>query len=292
MISPADRGSLSRGRLQGNGGAGSVAARASRWRLSQARPSRYPFRGGVREIRGSLISLGFFCANVICESRAPVWHDLAGGRAEPFVGAATASEGGSIAPSPLADRRPLLARPPAPLAREWRWRVEQLGALALDFVTNEATYQSLLTKGNLMALSNAERQRRFIARLKARAAQVPAAPVTNEPGEAREPRALTSAEQDQILNLVIQLLKTVDHSHEKKFYKYYVSNSLQGVLLPSCSHRGWKGGGFRIDNHLLTRLWAAITTRAGCQISSRSAGPPWRVTLRGALRVHYRRPIL
>src|SRR5262249_6208589 len=42
--------------------------------------------------------------------------------------------------------------------------------------------------------------------------------------EAQEPRELTSAEQDQILNLVIRLLKTVDSSHEKKFYKYYFKN--------------------------------------------------------------------
>jgi hypothetical protein len=79
---------------------------------------------------------------------------------------------------------------------------------------------------------------------------------------------LTSVEQDQILNLVIRLLKAVDGPHEKKFHKYYVGKCYRGVLLPSCSHVGWKSGRFRIDNSLLTRLWAAIRTDANgsCQL--------------------------
>jgi hypothetical protein len=101
--------------------------------------------------------------------------------------------------------------------------------------------------------------------LKARAAQVPAGPVTNEPCEAQEPRELTSDEQDQILNLMLRLVMSVDHPHRKKFYKHFVANSKPtgGVFLSSCSHRGWKNGGFGIDDQLLTRLWAAFK-REGC----------------------------
>jgi hypothetical protein len=106
-----------------------------------------------------------------------------------------------------------------------------------------------------MPLTNAERQRLYIQRLKARAAQ--AAPI-QEPCEAQEPRALTSAEQDQILHLALQLLMTVDHPHRKKFYKHFVSNSHRGIFLPSCSHRGWKGAGYAIDASLLDRLWRAF----------------------------------
>jgi hypothetical protein len=113
-----------------------------------------------------------------------------------------------------------------------------------------------------------QRQNEHVAKLRRRIAELEGGRLHSgaEPeSEARERRALTSGEQDQILNVVIQLLKTVDHSHEKKFYKYYVANSRQGVLLPSCSHVGWKGGRLRLDDHLLSRLWAAIATRAGCR---------------------------
>ena len=105
-----------------------------------------------------------------------------------------------------------------------------------------------------MALSNAERQRLFIQRLKARAAQaVPADSV-------QEPRELTSAEQDQILHLALQLLMSVDHPHRKKFYRHFVSNSepYGGIFLPTCSHRGWKSGGYEVDASLLDRLWRAF----------------------------------
>jgi hypothetical protein len=120
-----------------------------------------------------------------------------------------------------------------------------------------------------MALSNAERQRRFIERLKARA-QVQAGPVTNEPCDAQVPRELTNYEQDQILNIVLQLLATVDHPHRKKFYKFLVETSVSGVYIPTCSQRGWKGGGFVIDDSLLTRLWASIKSRAGCALQRRA----------------------
>jgi hypothetical protein len=95
--------------------------------------------------------------------------------------------------------------------------------------------------------------------------------------EANEAQGLTSARQDQILHLVIRLLKTVDHPHQKKFYKYYVSNCHRGILLSSCSHVGWKSGGFRVDQSFPTLLCqAAIETSVGCQSSSscRSAGAP------------------
>jgi hypothetical protein len=136
-----------------------------------------------------------------------------------------------------------------------------------------AGYGSLVTDGSIaMDRTNAERQRRYIARLKERAAQGSTAAVTNDPDEAPERRELTSAEQDQILNLVLRLLKTVDHQHEKKFHEYYVSNTHRGVLLPSCSHRGWKGGGCQIDISLLTRLWAAIK-RNSCRLPDSAVDP-------------------
>jgi hypothetical protein len=71
---------------------------------------------------------------------------------------------------------------------------------------------------------------------------------------------LTSAEQDQMLHLMIWLLVSVDHPHRKKFYKGLVSTakSTGGVYLPSCSHTGWKNGGFPVDASLLTRLWRSI----------------------------------
>jgi hypothetical protein len=127
-----------------------------------------------------------------------------------------------------------------------------------------------------MALTNAEKQARWRARNNAFAKigrQVQqngggyVIKEADQPREAPAPRELTSAEQDQILNLVIRLLKTVDGPHEKKFHKYYVGNSHRGVLLPSCSHVGWKSGRFRIDSSLLTRIWAAIRTDVVCQIN-------------------------
>jgi hypothetical protein len=125
-----------------------------------------------------------------------------------------------------------------------------------------------------------QRQNEHVAKLRRRIAELEGGPLHSgaEPeSEARERRALTSGEQDQILNVVIQLLKSVDASHEKKFHKYYVANTYQGVLAPTCSHVGWKGGRFRLDDHLLARLWAAIATSAGCRWA-----PGERDTARGA----------
>jgi hypothetical protein len=98
-------------------------------------------------------------------------------------------------------------------------------------------------------------------------------PVAKEPGEAQKQPAFTSAEQDQILNLVIRLLRTVDQSHGKKFYKHYVANYFQGGLISTCSHGGWKGGGFGIDDALLTRLWKA-QAQVGCPLPSDGAAGP------------------
>jgi hypothetical protein len=122
-----------------------------------------------------------------------------------------------------------------------------------------------------MDRTNAERQRRYIARLKAAAssvsngAELEGDPLHNGAGlesEAQEPRGFTSGEQDQILSVVIELLKTVDHRHQKKFHKFYIGNTHQGVLIPTCSHVGWKSWGFGLDKRLLARLWAALAQRS------------------------------
>jgi hypothetical protein len=94
----------------------------------------------------------------------------------------------------------------------------------------------------------------------------------NAPKEQSELRDLINEEQDQILHLVLVLLATVDHRHRKKFHDHLVENSVDGVFLPTCSHRGWKGAGYRIDPALLRRLWRSFEPSAEAVAGANASG--------------------